>query len=459
VCDTGYPEFDALEGAEELSVGSFSIQAPWRMRKDSLAEYWNQRPFVGSTVDLHRAFSAVAKFVRRQLRPSDLTTAFERMPSGNLGLPRMSRMREYAQEYLLRAQTLDRQDYIGGVANIFPAVLFGRVQPKPKGELTIPRDIWGMDHLDTIVGKSIVDPLLKVLRQLPEFAAWVGLDEVDRRVTQLLDLGGTLYSIDFRHFDKSLNSTIIDLITALKKQWFVRNAHTRIEFLADVFKHVGIVTPDGIWSGRDAGVPSGTGSTNIDDCLANALASHYVAIRLGVSLADALYMGDDAVWAFRPNPSVDEVAGALSELGLELNTTKTLVSADQVHFLQRLYLRRYVIGGVNRGVRSVIRTINSMMSHEYMRRGWSRPMNTVRWCQQANGPEWHPNFVDFIHWYYLGDEYLRDGRTAEMALEEVGVGSAESLLNITSFPWNKRALSGFAAFASVKALHMFYEDV
>jgi hypothetical protein len=232
-----------------------------------------------------------------------------------------------------------------------------------------------------------------------------------------------------------------------------RHQHDRaIGFLRDVMAHIGIVTPWGIFTGREGGVGSGATETNWADTTGNEITMRYVADRLGVVLLDGLFMGDDSVVQYQPSPPLDEIADVVRETGMLLNVDKTYVSSDFCHFLQRLHHVDYVIGGMNRGVYSTVRALGSMKSLEYKQEGLPPELFSLRWIMQSENCKWHPRFDDFVVHWSSGDTFLQH-RSPEALLKAVGgVAAAEGLLGITAFPGTSHTLRGLSSFATVEVL-------
>jgi hypothetical protein len=450
--DTGYSWLNDLESDESKKIGPYSIMLPWNERRNGIYDYFVQNEFRGSEDAYSDAFAVVRSQLPKALRVSTLESAFEGMPRGtNWGLPLFTKRQESYPEYLLRAKEADSNAY-QMASEVYPAVLFWRGQAQGLDLDPKQRDVWGVDHMPIIVGKTYVDPLLKALKYQRGFSAWTGFDEVDKRVTEMLERRLPIFSVDFSGFDKSANRRLIQSAYSLIDSCFSNLPIARLKFKENVFLTNSIVTPDGILQGRNGGVPSGIDDTNLIDTLINALAANYVAERMGIGLIHGEFMGDDGLWQFSEPVDLELVGLAVAELGLTLNTGKTSVSTDMVHFLQRVHHYQYFLEGLNRGVRSTMRTLGSMMSFERMRQGWTGEFNTLRWIMQVENTKWHPKFDEFVDFLRQGDEFLQDRNPIEILKAIGGWRGAEGVLGVTSFPWRVESLKGLASFRTVREL-------
>jgi len=424
-----------LESEEKKKIGPLSLRDKWVDLRDSLREYWVQ---AGTPSAKHRTAARllVRSVLAQGLRPLALTSAYSAMPKGtSLGLPWASADRIYADSYLERARTATTLE------DVYPALLFHRGQAAGPGK-TKQRHVWGMDHVDTILGLSVMYPLLQELRRQETFAAWNRPDMVDNVMgRKIMDSVGPILSIDFKGFDHSLPTFIIDDVFDAICDAYQPAAHQRINLCRDIFLHVGMVTPDGVWEGRTGGVPSGTALTNMVDSLAHLWIIEYMSSLLGIERRWSLIMGDDGVHNFSRFPGVGAFATAAEEIGMTINPEKQWVSEDSVHFLQRWHSSRYIIDGKCCGVRPIMRTLSGMTGYERLRspRIWSGWMDTVRWIMQAENCKHHPYFPQFVAFLRDGDRNLRSGVSIVEIFRRAGGASViRDALGIEGFPYPSR---------------------
>jgi hypothetical protein len=331
VLDLEFEELISLDRKERDDIGPFSIMLPFTEIVDSVQAYFSQYMSPDPEA-LKYAYSQVSSLLPHHgLRMMKLSTSFGMMPRDtNLGLPFLSRDRSLAIEYLRRAEQLRDP------SEIFPCVLGWRGQAngtdRPK-----QRVVWMFDHAETILGSSILHPVLDVLRSINGFSAWSTPLDVDNAVTRILKVGEEagvpIISMDFSAFDSSVPRGMITLAFDLLRDWYSEMARERINLLEEIFATVSLVCPDKLWTGRDGGVPSGSALTNLIDTLINLLVGFYASYRLGVDLIDYELLGDDSVFVFTPGVAMEKLSEVIGELGMTSNPEKQFISYYSAHYL------------------------------------------------------------------------------------------------------------------------------
>jgi hypothetical protein len=439
------------EESARSHVGPESIQVSWSERRAATAEAFTQQE-----ARYPSAWWNVARNLPRgSLTATTLTDAIDAMPKdSNLGLPAFSRERRYVSDYVDRAERVIRGGY---KEDIWPAVLFTRTQATGPTSLPKQRDVWGEDHVETIIGSTIQKPVLEAVRHMEQFAAWNDLDVVDRVATMLLRrTKGPILSIDFSSFDKSVPAKWIEAAFDLLKHMFRPEYRSRIEWLHRQFATVGLLTPDGVYTGRGGGVPSGSALTNLMDSFVHWLIYEHVASQLEVRPTGSTFMGDDGLWLFDPFPPIDEIMGVIKDIGMVANAEKQMVNKERVHFLQRFHSTDWELEGIFRGVRPTNRTLGSAMSFEHRidPRKWPKAMHTVRWVLQWENNRWHPQFRSFCKLLWKGDKYLQE-RGLDLSLLAYRAGGEDKIkatLRIESFPFHYRDVTQFDQFATIGVL-------
>jgi len=422
-----------IEEKEALKFGPFSIRDPWALRKPLVEKYFSQVE-VKSSISLRKAFLQLAKLIpAHSLTALDLDDSFHLSPKGkNLGLPAFSSDRKYEKSYLKKAKQIAAKGYI---EDTFDAVIGWRGQPNGSTVHIKNRTVWMMSHVETYVATGVVNPLLAVLKIKPGFAAWNDLSYVDKRITRMMDRAKhNILSVDFSGYDQSLPSTIIRLAFDLLRLWFKERDAKRITWLERQFLSVGLVTPDGIYRGRDGGVPSGSGLTNLIDSLGQILAMFAACIDLGYTIRDFEVLGDDGAFSYDQLIDVERMSSYFQDLyGMSVSSDKGGFSIDSVQFLQRLHYRGYRRHGLCVGVRSLIRTLNGMCHLERLHRGLKPEFFSARLIMQCENARHHPNFRALVKYIFLHDRYLRHLDPAEVFKRAGGVGFVEDVLGLRSF--------------------------
>jgi hypothetical protein len=445
-----FEELATIDEVEREKCGPFSIMLPYKERSSDVDAYWHTGWDPSGVLDV--VVSRLVSLIKVRLRPTDFDTAFGLMPRDtSLGLPLMTRDRGAATEYLKRAQR------ITDCSEIYPCVIGWRGQAQGLHLLPKQRVVWMFDHAETILGATILYPVLNVMKEMRGFSAWKGSDAVDLAATRILHgypSPRMKYSFDYSGFDSSVTRGMLDVIATVLCHWFDPEAHSRIMLLLENMATISLVVPFVIKSGRDGGVPSGSVLTNLVDTLINLLAGFYCSERLGIELLDYEVLGDDSVFVFNSDPPLDEISEVMSELGLKCNPEKQWTSSRSIHFLQRWHSVEYEVDGICRGVRSPFRAVNGMMSYErFVAKGWSKYMDTARWIMQVENTKWDPRFQEFVRFMKDGDKILSAGADPISVFKRAGgAGEVRSVLSIASFPFNVSDPGGVADFATTRVL-------
>jgi len=245
-----------------------------------------------------RAFSRILKRIpKHKLRPISLDAAFIEMPKGtNLGSPFFRKSAALYPELMEQARLIEK-DGFDVHKHSDPCMLYWRGQSTGLFTPVKQRAVWGYRHKFSLHELRIIKPLISEFKRLPEFAALLSSDAVNEQVSKLLKSNTLKFSVDFSSFDQ-FATPLVDYAFDLMRAAFVRNALPLIDFVEDRFKHIPLLTPEGIWHGRH-GVPSGAGPTNLADSIINWIIMEAFADVSGTKSAGALFQGDDGVWSFK----------------------------------------------------------------------------------------------------------------------------------------------------------------
>lgn len=450
-----YEELAHIDEAEVSKTGSESIMLPWAERRNTLEPFRTQK-FSGSNTILDQVVVDLSRmFAPSGFRLTGVDSAVDAMTRKTLlGLPDMTSDESFLPRYVERAKDLE------SAHDIYPAVVGWRGQSKGPHEDPKQRLVWMVDHALIINELRVLYPVLNRLRVLPGYSGWATDLEVDNAVTKLLqtakNLGEDVISGDISNFDASVPYVLIEAVFDLFRYWFTDDSESLLNILEESFSTMALVTPDGIFSDRKGGVPSGSGLTNLVDTLVNVICARYVARRLRITLVGGEWLGDDSVTVYHPNPGVTEISGALKELGFESNPDKQFVSKDSAHYLQRWHSLKYQLTGVSRGVRSLYRALNGMMSLErYIDTSSERfrYLMGARVIMQLNPCRWNPLFHKFVELAKEDEPILRTGIDPTTVFRRAGGATAiREALHIGSYPFNQQDPDMVEDFASVMVL-------
>lgn len=450
MASTDIQQLQTIEERETEKFGPFSLRDPWELRRPLVEEYFHQVE-VKSSISLRKAWLQLAKLIpAHSLRALSLDESYKLSPKGkNLGLPHFSSSKTVELEYLKRAKRIAASGYKN---DAYPAVVGWRGQPNGSTVSIKNRTVWMSDHAETYISTGVIQPALEALRHKPGFAAWNDLEYVDRRVTQIIDRArAPIVSVDFSGYDQSLPSTVIRLAFDLLRFWFVVGDKARIDWMERDFLESGLATPDGIYTERDGGVPSGKGSTNFVDSLAQLLTVLAAGIDLGINWLDIEVLGDDGIWSPDQLIDVERLSSYYEDLyGMKVSEDKGGFSLDHVMFLQRLHDRRYRKHGICVGIRSIVRTLNGVMHLERLHKGLKPQFFSARAIMQAENAKNHPNFRKLVSYLYQQDKFMRSLDPVEIFEQAGGVGMVEDVLGLRSYRFGTQLpSSGLEKFETV----------
>jgi hypothetical protein len=431
------PLLTAEEHANEKKDSPMSIMAPYAERKPSLMEYFTDP---GGSIDDETLELACEAFVSAtgidrffgHIRALSIEDACDRLPTGtSWGFPFLLRgvvVKDKQEKGIVTETSEDttpegielvdnRPKYLelarACMADLdhpawdIPCAYYCRVdlgdpEKLPATQGCKNRDVWGYPHHISILESMFFAPLTEAFKALPAFAAWVNLQATEKQVFVILngsDEEHPTFGFDAKGFDKHVcRKLIIAVCDRIVIPCFQKGNEELIRRLSRYSRECGIVTPDGILRGRDFNRPSGSGGTNLLDCLENGVMRAAVLLKSGLSkeetvdvLHDMIVMGDDAVYRLiseseNPTELYKELFGAI------VNVDKETVSWKYTSFCKRLYPR-----GATHSTASTMRALMKAVSYERPpAQGWNSYVDSVRWIMQACPLESHPCFKEYV---------------------------------------------------------------
>lgn len=436
---TGLDWLDEQERALSEKVGPYSIMLPYHERAQQVETYFRQKTPVLDPDAWDYASNLTASLVGSTLHATSIETAFRNMPRGtNLGGPFFSADSIYYEAMLERARSILRSGFRDVLTD--PCLLYWRGQSRGPREAPKQRSVWGYPHYITVFELMIQEPLLNYLRAYrpAEFCAWIGSGAVDSAMTQLLGSEhGEILSVDFKGFDASVPGIVIERVFGIIRSWFSSRERDLIDYIQNAFLNIGLWTPDGILVGRDGGVPSGSGVTNMIDTLVQIFWGHYTAYVLRNQVLFHATQGDDGVLLLKNPWSLEDLVDVSSNFGLEVSPDKGGVSAERVYYLQNIHSADYQVGGYNVGVRPLMKVLSGMLSYERFHREWNSFDDSVRWWQQLESARFHPRFPQMVRFLYDNDRYSREYNADQLIKKAGGMERVKSALDMKAFPYGK----------------------
>lgn len=436
-----------FENENFLKTSPMSVQYPYKQRKRSLEAYFTDPGGDVTDEELAVACDLAFRFIEageRRLVPLTNEEAMLRLPKDTQwGLPYCVRgverdeeldsvlaearglgeeyviaYRDYRYAYLkLAADMQEDYDHPGWHD---PCLMGWRGDlGKPTEEDPIgtkQRVVWEYPHAVSILESKYYPVLTDYLRGKPGFAAWMDEAETMNRVVALLEQAvsipnTTTWGFDASAFDQHLNERLIDNVSRnLVQRYFQKKYSGEIEQLSWFSKTCSMITPDGVMHGRSFNRPSGSGGTNLLDCLENLVMAIVVFRRLGASDEEILkllkqMMGDDALY----NVVVAWLENAEGEyakaFGAKVNASKEVSGVGETIYLRRVYILAADVIGAASAARVVAKG-------KYYERStpkyWSQYLDEIRWIAQLETLTKHPL------WHEVVDLYVQ--RWAPLAL-------------------------------------------
>jgi hypothetical protein len=358
-----HPELLKLEDSQKSKYGPRSIQIDWDDRRDSVKEYFNTPDLDSGILDIAARYGA--KAVSSQIvKPGTLRALSKENAivllknSTNSGLPSVTKKGN------VKVITLEKYDELVSAFNegYLPCLLFTRTQEQKK-----TRAVWGYPMIQTLREMSFYSPYLKIERQFPWRAALLGPSAVDKAIQDIFTASKsseTFVSIDFSAYDASINHQLINLsFSHFIKQFFQNSHHEELMELASHISTIGLLTPEGIWSGNH-GVPSGCTFTNAIDSVVQYLVTNSLRSELDDSVVDRILatcqiQGDDGAYLV-PDTHLDIFLEHFTKFGLKVNVDKSYKSKDHIVYLQNLYVKDVY----DQGVYPTFRALNRLVYQE-----------------------------------------------------------------------------------------------
>jgi len=451
------------EANHERKIGTISKSGPYSLAlAPSVARYFVEHRCRLDMKAASHADAAVGRFLKRhsseRLMPLDVSVASGMFDGrSGLGWPVCSSNPNY-RSVLLRFSEMILAGH-EEMAECFPAILGSRNQSNGRGKLAKVRAIFQCSRVIGNLEKCIQVPVMQSLRHSGPFAAWNGRADVDFAITRMFQRDkGVVLSLDFSNFDASVPNEVLTRQFKILTNWFIPEATALIRLIERAFMRTGVIVPsaDGTYEfkgvDRRGGIPSGSVLTNLVGSMVNIWAIAYASVRCGETITDLLVQGDDGVYQFGRWPDVGALSQVLLEdLGMEMHVEKNFVDDGEIHFLQNIHRRSYIVRGLNVGVRPIMRILAGMLGYERFTPGWNGYLDSIRWIQQIDNALRHPCFGAFVEWLSCHDRNLHMP-VAEIIDAAGGMGVVISKLGAAPLGSNKTPVQDIAKSSAANML-------
>lgn len=306
----------------------FELNDPLKLHSN-LFEYYNEPELDYDDKLLTQCFNEVIDELRsaksfKLLRPLTLDESFKLIPSGtNSGLPFYTSSHwtnEMVLDYKSRAYLVQQ----GDPSVLYPYIMQLRLQPKQ--DSVSHRVVWNPDKAELIAAKTITQPTLELMQELPYYRGYLGPHEMPPVMELMFKFYDTYLSLDFSGFDKTVHKMQMNkLRLALLRLWGMEY-EPEINALFHYYINGPILFANEQKKLRQLngahGVPSGVGATFLTS-LINRANWKYVAKRQNFSDEDWFHLanGDDTAVALRNvKVNLQAISDEFAKLGLKVST-------------------------------------------------------------------------------------------------------------------------------------------
>nr|UAW00650.1 MAG: RNA-dependent RNA polymerase [Porcine picobirnavirus] len=417
-----------LEYENDLAkkVGPMSIMKPLKERMGDIDSYYDSILLDSKPIP-ESALRAVLKEWGKYggLRLKDVWTTINDMKkSTNSGLPAFTKRSSFLEKYSFSGPELspDGLDLWYETKNLKTrertmwegaAVLGWRGQEGGREVDDVKqRVVWMFPVQVNIAELQAYQPLIQSAQRGLLVPAWVSMEEVDRRITQMFDTKGPddlVVCTDFSKFDQHFNSDMQNAARYILQHLFTKSEHFA-GWIDEVFPIKYMIPLMYDWNKVRHGLHgmgSGSGGTNADETLTHRALQHEAAISAGVSLnPNSQCLGDDGVLTY-PGITVEDVVQVYSSHGQEMNVDKQYASKHDCTYLRRWHHTDYRINGVCVGVYSTYRALGRLAEQEryYDPDVWGPKMVALRQLSILENCKYHPLREEFADYCMKGDKF------------------------------------------------------
>ena len=348
----------------------------------------------------------------------------------------MSSDPENHPDYMERAVSLQSVD------ELFPAVAGVRITAQDEGQPSRNRLVWMVDHAEPLWQLKFMYPLMDAFKELGQFVGFRGPEGVDDFMAAALVEGKSVTSADFSGWDARLPAVLIRAACDVVGYWFGASAD-EVLLMGDLVIGMGLVTPDGIYEGRQRGMPSGSGATIALNCVCHAILAEYMKEDVS-NFSWYTVFGDDGAYSW--DADSERLEDIVKGFGMKFNASKSMEGEGITHYLQNLH---EVGWAGSRGRRSLNRTVLSMCTYENLRHSdWNGYSDTMRFIMQAEACRWHEQFEPFFRWVFQHDKFMQNNDLREVIQ---GAGGLEVITRQRGHhEFHRAQLEGLDSFATVQ---------
>nr|UDL14473.1 MAG: putative RNA-dependent RNA polymerase [Hainan picobirnavirus 19] len=406
---TSWPTLLEFEKDLAAKNGPMSIMFPVHCRLDDIDSYYTGILLPAEPLDEAAIVATIDKFKQSKglkLR-SQQRTVDTMKKSTNSGSPYFTKRRSVVEKTVPCSLYREYQRLDGGNKEYVSCAVLGwrgqegGIEPTD----TKQRVVWMFPFAVNIEELRMYQPLIECFQKFDLVPAWVSMESVDKRITQLFDTKGeddVVVCTDFSKFDQHFNKSLQDAAEAILRQLVVNNADSQYWFeqVFPVKYEIPLAYQFGKIRTGKHGMGSGSGGTNADETLAHTALQFEAALRAGQTLnPNSMCLGDDGILTY-PGITSEDVMRSYTSHGLEMNASKQYVSKHDCVYLRRWHHTEYRVDGVCAGVYSTARALGRLCMQErfYDADEWSAKMVALRELSIIENCKYHPlkeEFADF----------------------------------------------------------------
>lgn len=413
-----WPSLFEFENDLRKKVGPMSVQLPLSKRLDDIDSYYDSillesQPISDAALDavVSEWNSVRGLDLRSQTRTTELMKK-----STNSGSPYFTKRRRVLDKTIpcfvypndeTVIQQLQSSKWNGC------AVLGWRGQEGgPKKTDVKQRVVWMFPFAVNIEELRFYQPAIEAAQKLNLVPAWVSMEAVDERITNMFDSKSKkdlVICTDFSKFDQHFNAHMQSGSRAIIQSILSRSPSS-VEWLNSTFP-IKYMIPLAYDMGKirygQHGMGSGSGGTNFDETLAHRALQYEAAQSIGAKLNPySQCLGDDGVLTF-PGITADIVMQSYTAHGQEMNKSKQYESTHDCTYLRRWHDYEYREEGICVGVYSTYRALGRLCEQEryYDPEIWGPKMVALRQLSIMENVKYHPLRSQFLRYCIKGDKY------------------------------------------------------
>lgn len=272
------------------------------------------------------------------------------------------------------------------------------------------RVVWMFPFSVNVAELEVYQPLIEAAQKFNIVPAWLSMEAVDKRVTDLFDTKSDddlVICTDFTKFDQHFNPHMAEAAKTIIKAIFNNSIDWWLDSVYDIKYTIPMMIDYNLITTGRHGMGSGSGGTNADETLAHRALQYEAAIMNGQRLnLNSMCLGDDGILTY-PGCTVKDVVDVYSKHGLEMNTSKQYASTQDCVYLRRWHHKDYRVNGVCAGVYSTMRALGRLRYLErYQDPEWWGPKAVaLRQLSILENVKYHPLRDQFAEFCMKRDKY------------------------------------------------------